>query len=563
LSAPEGAATDAAPEPARMEASVFARKSSGLVKELGALQSFSINLISLGPGPAFGLFFVILVLVPGVNLLYATLLAALIAVPIVLTYTIMAVEIPRSGGEYVYASRVLHPYFGLVSGLCRIVNVIIYAGVLPYWFLWLAVGPGLAGWGSLGNHLALATIGNNWSLLNTGLLPAAVNAATQNQFVIVGEILTAVAAGLWIVMKPRLAFRVFTALLFVELLGLIVTAVALLLLGHTGFVSAVNSYMTNQGYTGQFYQDTEAYGASLGAYGSNLTNTLTFVPLVFAFYFMFSSAPNYIAGEFRRTGRSVRLGMAASFGLGVIFSAALILVFENVVGMNFLNGLAAGLYPAAFAAPPGYLPFTPGFVTLPMFAAHGNDIVLGLIFLGASSWYLLWIVLGLYIFSRYALSFSLDRLFPRALSAVTRSTHQPYAGILVVSVAGLVLFPIVTYYYLTVYAPLVYLLFFLPMVSVTLTSVSLAVHGRKVRRPSFVIAGAVSAAVTAVAAYLVSTLPDLGGAAGFTVSNQTTSYLTIIAVFIGSAVWYFALRRYTKQSRGIDIGLAFKELPPD
>ncbi|HKS59676.1 MAG TPA: amino acid permease [Thermoplasmata archaeon] len=549
---------------AQAETSVFARKSSGLVKELGALQSFSINLISLGPGPAFGLFFVILVLVPGVNLLYATLLAGLIAVPIVITYTVMAVEVPRSGGEYVYASRLMHPYFGLVSGLSRVVNVIIYAGVLPYWFIWLAVGPALASWGALANHPALFNLGNNWSLVNTGLLSGADNATAQFQVMVIGEILTAVIAVLWIAMKPRLAFNVFTALLFIEVLGLITTVVALLALGHAGFVSTVNSYMAANGYSGSFYQDVSAYGASLGAYGSNLGNTLTFVPLVFAFYFMFTTAPNYIAGEFRRTGRSVRLGMAVSFLLAVVFSVAVILVFENVVGMDFLNGLSAGLYPAVFTTPPpGFLPFSPGFATLPMFAAHGSDIVMGLIFLGAASWYLLWIVLGLYIFSRYVLSFSLDRLLPRQMSAVLRSTHQPYAGIIAVSVAGLVLFPIVTYYYASVYAPLVYLLFFLPMVSVTLTSISLLLHGRKVHRPGFMVAGGVSAAITAVAAYLVSTLPDLGGAAGFTLSNQTTSYVTIAAVFVGSAVWYVVLRWLNRQRRGIDIALAFKELPPD
>jgi hypothetical protein len=61
------------------ERAVFARKTSGLVKELGAFESFSINLISLGPGPAYGLFLIILLFVTGANLMQATLLAALVA----------------------------------------------------------------------------------------------------------------------------------------------------------------------------------------------------------------------------------------------------------------------------------------------------------------------------------------------------------------------------------------------------------------------------------------------------------------------------------------------------
>ena len=557
---PVPAAAAPAPSPADSESSVFARKSSGLVKELGAFESFSINLISLGPGPAFGLFFIVLVLVPGANLLNATLLAALVSVPVIITYTVMATEMPRSGGEYVYSSRLLHPYFGLVAGVSRIVNVIIYAGVLPFWFVWLAVGPGLAGWGVLANHPNLASLGSNWSLVGVAGL---ATAASQFQVVVVGEVLTVAAMILWIVMKPRLAFRVFSALLFLEILGLLAVVVALLAIGHSGFVSAVNSFMaTQEGYVGNYYQDASNYGASLGAYGSSVGNTLTFVPLVFAFYFMFSTAPNYIAGEFRRTSRSVRLGMGVSFILALILSAAVIVVFQSVVGMNFLNGaVASTVY--VLGGPTPTLPFAAGFVTLPMFAAHGNDVLLGLMFLGAASWYLLWVILGLYIFSRYALSFSLDRLLPRGMSAVLRATHQPYVGIITVSAAGLVLLPLVTYYYTTFYSPLVYLLFFLPMVTVALTSISLAVHGLKVRRGWFVAAGAVSAFVTVIAAYLVSTLPLLGGAAGFTLSNQATSYYTILGVFVGSLVWYFALHRYTRAARGIDIALAFKELPPD
>src|SRR5213080_4600212 len=40
--------------------------------------------------------------------------------------------------------------------------------------------------------------------------------------VVIGEILTVAVMVLWIVMKPRLAFRIFSALLFLELAGLIV-----------------------------------------------------------------------------------------------------------------------------------------------------------------------------------------------------------------------------------------------------------------------------------------------------------------------------------------------------
>jgi glutamate:GABA antiporter len=537
---------------------VFARKSSGLVKELGAFESFSINLISLGPGPAFGLFFTILLFVTGANLMDGVLIAALIAIPTVITYTLMAIEMPRSGGEYVYSSRMLHPYFGFVAGAARMMNVIIYAAVLPYWFVTLSVGPGFGAWGAITNNSMLTTWGNDLTLG----LPTLNNL----DVVIIGELVTLVSMVMYIVLKPRPAFRFFSALLILELLGLIVSVVLLAAMGHTSFVNTFNSFMTNNyGAPSGAYQYLASYGSTnFGAYGSSWTNTLEFVPLIFAFYFMFTTAPSYIAGEFRRSSRSIRLGMTISYLLAVIFSILLVFEFEQVVGMNFLNGSASQLYPGLYTGNAAfYLPYGAGLTSFPMMAAHGNNALIAIIFLGSISWYWLWIILGLYIFSRYALSFSLDRLFPKFMSATTRSTHSPIVGILVISALGLVLMPLMTYNYQALYTPFVFLLFFLPMITVSLTSLSLLRLGWMRHKPAYTLAGAVSFVITAVAAYLVTTLPLLGSAAGFTPSNQQTGYVTVILILVISAVWYFAARAYHKSRSGLDIALAFKELPPD
>ncbi len=539
------------------EKTVFARKTSGLVKELGAFDSFSINLISLGPGPAFALFLTILVFVPGVNLMLATLAAALVGVPVVVTYAIMAIEMPRSGGEYVYPSRLLHPYLGIVSGVARMVNVVVYAAVLPFWFSTLVVGPGLASWGYLTSNVSFQNLGNSLTLFSP----------TQNNFLIavIGEIATIVLMVLYVVMKPRLAFNLFSALLVLELIGLIASVFLLVGVGHTGFVNAVNSFMAGQGYTGNYYQDTVSYAQTgLGSYGGDLGNTLIFVPLVFAFYYMFTTAPNYIAGEFQRSSRSIRLGMTASYVLSIVFAVAIIAVFEQVVGMDFLNGSVwTSLYFLGGSTAPAPMPFGPGLVSLPMLAAGGNGVVIGLIFVGAAAWYLLWMILGFYIFSRYALSFSLDRMFPKALSAVSRRTHSPYVGIVLLSVLGMILLLTVTYFYTNVYYPLIYLLFFLPMITVSLTSASLVRLGLQKHKMAYTAVGGVSFVATAVSAYLVSTLPLLGAAAGFTLSNQVTSYVAIALVFLGSAVWYYVARAYNLQRHGVDVAMAFKQLPPD
>jgi hypothetical protein len=101
------------------------------------------------------------------------------------------------------------------------------------------------------------------------------------------------------------------------------------------------------------------------------------------------------------------------------------------------------------------------------------------------------------------------------------------------------------------------------MLTVMLTSLSLARLGLRNKKPLNVIAGGASFVVTLVAAYLVSTLHLLGSAAGFTPSNKETGAIIIVGVFIAAGVLYLASRWYNQRTRGIDIGLAFKELPPD
>src|SRR5205823_3899998 len=132
----------------------------------------------------------------------------------------------------------------------------IYAALLPYWFVILALGPGLASWGAVAGDRGLANLGGTLTTNTTWI-------------VAIGEILTIALMILWIVMKPRLAFRIFSALLFLELAGLIVALGLLLAAGHTGFVNSVNSFMASQGYSGSYYADVSAYGAgNFGPYRS-------------------------------------------------------------------------------------------------------------------------------------------------------------------------------------------------------------------------------------------------------------------------------------------------------
>src|SRR5262245_47559821 len=95
---------------------LFARKSSGLIREFGIFDTFSFNVI----GYALGLVLAVTpffagALFPGANIYLILIVGTILTLFNGLTYSLLAAAMPRSGGEYVYNGRVLHPAIGFMS----------------------------------------------------------------------------------------------------------------------------------------------------------------------------------------------------------------------------------------------------------------------------------------------------------------------------------------------------------------------------------------------------------------------------------------------------------------
>src|SRR5215216_5406808 len=95
---------------------LFLRKSSGLVREFGGRDVFVFNTI----GYALGLVLAVVPLlmagaVPEANVLLTVLLGTILTVANALVYGYLSAVMPRSGGEYVYLGRVVHPAAGFTA----------------------------------------------------------------------------------------------------------------------------------------------------------------------------------------------------------------------------------------------------------------------------------------------------------------------------------------------------------------------------------------------------------------------------------------------------------------
>ena len=139
---------------------VFSRKASGLSRVMSPWSAYMYNFLTMGvifpwtfvwAPQAF----------PGVSVWMACLFATLLELPIALAYCWMATAMPRSGGDYVFQSRVLGGAIGFP---------IVMSGFVVWILQWLA----LAGWLFAVLGLAPLFMGLGVHYENQSLISAAV-----------------------------------------------------------------------------------------------------------------------------------------------------------------------------------------------------------------------------------------------------------------------------------------------------------------------------------------------------------------------------------------------------
>src|SRR5512136_2699447 len=119
----------------------FARKASGLVRGLSFLDAFGVGFMNQGLTPSMWVMISIgLSVYSGGNLIIATLLSVILCgVGFSLVWGILGGSMPRSGGEYIYNSRILGPLIGIAESFGNAFVWIMWIYVLAPW----TVDPGL------------------------------------------------------------------------------------------------------------------------------------------------------------------------------------------------------------------------------------------------------------------------------------------------------------------------------------------------------------------------------------------------------------------------------------
>ena len=554
---------------------VFTRNATGLVREISPHQAFIYNFMAIG---LYTFTWVTLFSVAyssnflGSNVGLAIVLMALAAIPFYLCTSMLSTAMPRSGGDYVWQSRIIHPS-------------VAFAAALSAWTVWQWYFAGLLGSTitTIGLQPYFALLGSMGNTYYQGL-SSALGANAGNNIYTFGITTLIILLGLLI---ASLGMRVYVRLQYVLFAGSAISALTLLgvlaTTTHQGFIRSFNALtlplINSSGNSTLASQVSAAHGyynyilntANVGNSSFNLWNTLLLFGVIwisfgYAFWSIYNLSEIKKASSLK-TQTWIQVGSSILFA---IFLLALWYLLQNVIGIKFLQSFYTLFYNGNTALNPlafFYTPYYPALVA----SISSSPLVWTLILVGLAFGVFQVILIVYFASTRILLAASMDRVLPAKLAYVHSRTHSPLVA-LVISAIGcevflylIIFFPGILSYFSTagLATQIAYIL-------ISVTAILLPFRKRQVfeaspagkykigRLPLVSLLGVIALIVNLYIAWIFIAGPSLG----FLSVPAESSIEFVLGIFAACFMIYvisWAIRKGQK----IDLGLAFREIPPE
>jgi APA family basic amino acid/polyamine antiporter len=528
---------------------LFTRKATGLVREGRTRDALFNNVMWSSVALTFAIFWLLVGSYSGGSAIVGILVATALGLPGAFLYAMLTQIMPRSGGDYVFNSRILHPSIGFAANFSYCTWAIASSGIYTTFIASYGFGAfsrtmagftGATGWLSFGEWFS-----THWGLFITGM----------------AMLLFSVA--LFVIGGTRLFFRVQVWCFALYALGAILLPIVIgVLQSRAGFIHNFNAYAAHLG-TPHASSALVASAAKAGfkpAHFDLLTSIRTASVFWFVFGFIYPST--YYAGEIRMNKGTHMKSMPGAVLLAAVVLLAMTPAFTHVASYSF-NGRLAVADPAAY----GFAAGAPSYPEI-MGIASGSPMLGVLMILGFTAGLLIWLPETMMMGSRSMFAWSFDRLVPERISWVEPRTRSPLIALAIIVL--MITVSTAIYSFTTWFTTLTVLL------GVSFTMVFTAISGMIVpfrqralvdaspyaRRvagiPLFTIVGAI-AFVGFVGAIVILALDQSSGVS--IARNPGKLGLAVLIYAIGFAI-YFASKAIRRR-QGIDLELAYHELPPE
>ena len=537
---------------------LFVRKATGLVRSWSVMDAFiyaffSINLITLGLYSFSQMYYF-----EG-GMINALILSALFIFFEVVVYAALIAVMPRSGGDYVWQSRILGGAVGFILA------------VTGWWFiLWLWVPL----YGDMFRHIVLVPLLGVLGARDTALWFA----GTQNG-AFTASLLTLAIVSFFIALGMKTYARIQKFSFYGGMLGLLIIIVLLLAGSPEAFRAGLESNAVSL-FNAQpgVYDATVALGTDAGAITPFSGGALLPIFLILPYMVFFNLWPNWGAtlyGEVRGATDFKRniTGMGAALGVTTLLGILLLYAIGKTVGWDFYvqAGGAWWNYTWGFApdAPPA-MPFWPYPALFAAFLTT-NRIVQFVVLALMSLWWFGWSGTVFLSSTRVIFAAAFDRLLPEKVAEVDERTGTPINALLLmvvpsVIVAYLFAYNIASFQTLTLCSTLVIAVTFLgttiaaivlPYTKPELYKASPIAKYNLLGIPLITVAGIIFGGFLVFLLYQWIIDPNLLYGIGY---RNTNSIIYMLLNYVLAAAIYFGFKAYRKRG-GIDMDKVQAEIP--
>ncbi len=535
------------------EQRIFLRKASGLIRTASPFDTFIFNtgLVSIGLGVGTMMFYGP-AFYPGGDMLAGCILAGIMMTLICFGMISWSVTLPRSGGIYVFGSRSLWPFLALTLSMVEIVSWLFYCAIAAYWIVLLGVSPTLAMIGYLSGSESMlnlsATVVEPWPLfiIGTGILTVSSLILTSGMrfFLTVQKFVFAIAV-----------------------LGSVALIVILATGSNADFIATFNAMLSPiMGVDDPYHAIIESAAANgwttEGAdwWTTVLVSNWAFLPLIGA---AFSIA---IAGEIKSVQKSQTYGMLGAVWGSVAIWLITIYLANSVFGYDFVGSAVYNFFldPAAATAPVVSMP-TDASITLLAGILTQSTLVTLIVSVGLIAWMWMWIP-GMHTFGiRAIVAWSFDRVAPAPLGHISPTRHTPTTAIWfawVITVIFMALFCFTDFFAAVIilieaavvaWGIILIAGIFFPYLRPQIYEKSPIARRRILGLPMMTVACFLGACASGFYFYV---LWNDAVAAG----HDPQQLAIVGGVFAIGIVFYFVMK-FMRRSQGVDVTLAFKEIP--
>jgi APA family basic amino acid/polyamine antiporter len=533
----------------------FARKASGLVRGLSMWDAFGVGFMNQGLTPSI---WVMTSLGVGVylggNLIWATIISMVLAgIGFPLVWGVLGGSMPRSGGEYIYNSRIIHPIVGIGESF----------GNAFVWIMWIYV---LAPWTADPGMVMMAQF-MGWQ----GLADFATNLWGMFAIATVANIM----AFTFVVFGIKWFARIQKVVMLIGIGGCAVLLAAICFYNKAEFVAGWNSIAQQYGsldYAG-FLAAAQAEAGGAIPRTWNWFDTFG-VMVAGSWLFAYSYCITFIAGEVKRPDKTIILSNLFAIIVPGVFMLWAAVGLYHMVEFNFFSATQFVDNAGSDLGGAYTVPWSTSFIGL-LAMVNQNKIILFIAVLSFLAFNVWWIALSYLAFPRILFAWGMDRMGPKWFTDINPRFASPVKNHVLCFILGQIMIAVYIFWQneamqgLAVTALEIFSVFGVTAIAALLFPYVKRSKGiwdaspyktwKLLGIPVVTIGAVVDLIYLGILAYFFFFLPDPDKRLeGFT----TNTAVLIVVTWVAGIGWYFFWKQRSKRV-GVDVSMTYGELPPE